>query len=199
MSRESDFYAANVDRVIGSRLVHHAALAVRVAQAESRNYPDLELDAVPPLRRLNFQSALLFGTFPRGTNVVREEHPGGAHVAIVSGGVTITSLTRSHMPRRVEFQPYQQTLAEEGQLQLFEPAGQGASDKLWSLLIYGGDFRSTKLTLCRMTFPTPTGYFAPGTIDLLADFPEVVAMFDDEEYASEQVITFLAMRAGRVG
>lgn len=51
MSREREFYAANVDAMVGRRLVHHAALAVRVAQTASRAYPDLEHDAKRPRQK----------------------------------------------------------------------------------------------------------------------------------------------------
>lgn len=198
MSMEAEFYRANVAEAIDRRLLYHAALAVQVAQVESRGFPDLELDAVPPLRRLNFNSALLFGTYPGGATVARASHSGGAHVAVLSGGVTITSLTRSRMPRSVEFQPYQETLATEGQLGLFgDEEGDRTHDKLFGLFIYGGDYRSPRLTLCRMTFPTPKGFFAPGTLDLLGMYPEVVEPFNDEEYAQRQVVEFLQMRNAR--
>jgi hypothetical protein len=195
MSRESEFYQANVAAEINRRLVFHAALAVRVTQVESRGFPDLELDAVPPLRRLNFQSALLFGTYPGGATVLREAHSGGAHVSVISGAVTITSLTRSVMPRSFKrLQRYQETLAAEGQGVLFPEQYPLLADKLWGLFVYGGDYRSPRLTLCKMVFPTPKGNLAPGTIDLLADHSDVAARFDDREYAEQQIVEFLETR-----
>ena len=156
MSVEAEFYRANVDPEVDRRMLHHAHLAVRVAQIESRDYPDMELDAVPAFRRLNYNQSLLFGTYPAGSAVVRKAHVGGSHAVVIAGAVAITSLTRSHMPGQIDLQPYQETLATDPQVDLFPPEEAPAVvTKLWGLLIYGAPYRSTKLTICRMTFPTP--------------------------------------------
>lgn len=200
MSRESELYRENVPRELEQRMVYVAARSVLLAQAESRERPDFELDVVPTLRRIRFQSEQLDATYPTGTVVERREHNGGCHVVLYSGDVAITSLTRSKMPRSHKLQPYQGTLATEGQRYLFaseEAADERERRRLWGLFIYGGHYRSTKLTLCRMTFPTPKGAFAPGTIDLLAEHPDIINMFNDEEYARRQVIDFLETRKAR--
>jgi hypothetical protein len=198
MSRELEFYRANVLETLDRRLVYHAALAVQVAQVESREYPALELNAVPPLRRLNFQAMMLDATYPPGAVVVNKEHSGGSHISIVSGDVNITTLTRSRMPRSMKLQPYQETLARGEQILLFDDEEpESEADTLYGLLIYGGNYRSPKMTLCRMTFPTPNGEFAPGTIDMMEAYPDVLEEFDDVEHVKQLVIEFIETRRAR--
>ncbi len=195
MSIESAFYDENVPESLSARLVYHAEVAVRVAQLESRNWPDFELDAVPYLRRLNMQSGLMFATYPRGVQVEIDGHQGGHHAVIRSGRVTISAQTRSRMPVAIDGQPYFKTItmARNPQESLFpeEPANR---ELLWGLLIFGAQYRSTGLELCRMTFPDMDGNFAPGTIDLLDQHADVVARFDDKEYAAAQIQRFLRLR-----
>ena len=206
MSKESDYYRANVPDEVNRRLIVNAAIAVKAAQIESRTFPDLERDAVSAFRRLNFLNALLYAVFPKGVTVKQEPHSGGTHVLIESGAVTISTLTRSSMPYSHKLQPYQKTIAEDAQSKFQFVTGEqiplanddAPTTRLYGLLIFGGDYRSRKLTLCRMTFPVAdTGNFAPGTIDLLAKYPEAMAPFDDEEYATRVAMEWIEERRRR--
>jgi hypothetical protein len=196
MSRESDFYINTVPNVVNERLVRNAYLAVLAAQHDARRWPGFELDAVPDLRRLNMLSGLILATYAPGVTASQVAHQGGSHVEIAGEGWVISTVTRALMPTKVEPHLYRATLAESAQPPLpgviEEPkAGSGF---IYGLTVFGGSYAARLPTFCRMAFPTVKGELAPGTIDLLALCPDVVAAFGDNEYRERETAQFIALR-----
>ena len=157
-------------------------------------------DAIPTYRRLEVE-ARLQGLVPEpGFKVSLGETPSTHYTQIESDLIVITAVTRSQSVTWVPPYKYRETLATSGQLDWLSPVVPQVGAKLYALLIYGGRHHVKYPTLVQIVFPDPLGNFAPGTIDLRAEFPEIVkAYMPPETEAAEPEVALRSKRKKQDG
>lgn len=180
MSEESKLFTANVPKRAQVALLRAVFDGCKAAydSAKKNVAPDWFGDAIPQYRRLAVEPLLSGLVLPKGLrSSIKRTTTGTRFTCIESDRVVLTALTRSVRRSSVPPEPYRVTLAEAAQLMFKEcrTAKEDENARLYALLMYGGPHNSRFPTLAEIVFPLPSGELAPGSIDLMTTFADVVS------------------------
>lgn len=151
----------------------------------SRYSAERHVDAIPALRRLEVERLLEAIAVPPGFQAQIRRNSSTTYVEISGPGVIVTGLTRTHDVQRVDVTMYRKFLAEAAQQSLFQERRPDASI-CYGILLYGGPW-SNWIPSVLVKFPTEDGQFLPSALDLVEEFPDVVASYTPEEEAEPVV------------
>lgn len=186
MSRESDLFHEQVPIRVQKAMLRAAFEGCIVAHAQASEHGrEWLVDAVPPNRRLQVESRLQNLVLGDGFTVSLERTNSSHYTKIESDRVVITAVTRAAPVNYVKPYRYRETLATPAQMDWLAEPIQVPPDgaKLFALFMYGGRHNRKYPQHARIAFPAPDGSLAPGTIDLMTLYPDVV-----NEYVPETTV-----------
>jgi hypothetical protein len=181
MSTESDVFNSAVPRRLQIGLLRAVIDGCRAAHDEAKRVAkEWFHDAIPPLRRLKVEPLIHGLVLPKGFTSSVRRTPSSHYTKIESDIVVVTGVTRSFHRSWVRPDPYRRTLARDAQMFLRGLEREDTNSygsRLFALLMYGGTHKERMPTLASIVFPTRSGFLAPGTINLLETFSDVVASY----------------------
>jgi len=187
-----------VPRQFLSRILRIIFEGCASAYDKAKQYPkEFELDAIPPLRRLAVEPMLQDIQLPPGFRSSLIETPSTHYTKIESDVVVLTALTRNVRRNWVRREPYRESLANDGQTDMWALLGYDTQEedtkRLYGLLIYGGPHNKRLPTVADLVFPLPdSGYFADDKIDLMKEFPEIAASYEQQDPQAEPRLRVVA-------
>lgn len=164
----------------------------RAARVAAGHYgEERAVDAIPALRRLEVEMRLAALTRPPGFKVLIRRNPSTTYTEFSASGVVLTGTTRTHEVSWVAPARYRKLLAETAQQALWvQPK---SVDTVYGLLVYGGAWNAT-IPSVSIAFPTISGHLLSAQIDLVAEYPEVVAEYLPVEEAEVVVQPAVALK-----